>query len=351
MLRIVYLYAKFPPYQVPVIRELSQSRAQVTIVYWDNPGHAPYTPPSIDGDVRFIPRSSIDDHGLCGLLADRQPDIIVISGWQDKGYMRAVKPWRRTGTPVVIGFDEIWRGTLRQQIGRVVFPVWLKQFYSHAWVSGPRQYEFAKKLGFRDNRIINHLYSADTSHFQQFQIDSPSRLQNYPRSFLFVGRMVPDKGIDILAEGFDHYRNRLQGDWELVCVGNGPMSDRLRNRPGVTLHSYMSQSDLFQLMQSTGAFVLASRFDVSPLVVHEFASAGFPLILSDAVGNRLLFLIERFNGQLFQSGNAEALAKAMKKIDQMPTYQLVEMGKNSRMLSMAHNPKFVAASLLSVANG
>ena len=347
-MKILYLYSKIMPYQIPVIRELvSRYNAEVHVVYWDTKGNAPYVPPQMENTFIYR-RSELDDAQLKALVEKIAPQIIYVCGWQDMGYLRAIKEPRRNGVPIITGFDEIWRGTFRQRIGAWVFPYYLMHNYTHAWVSGPRQYEFAKKLGFKDQRILYHLYSGDTELFDRAASFLKEKAANYPKTFLFVGRMVPAKAIDTLAKGFEIYRKKYRGDWNLIGIGNGPLKQLLVDQPGVETYDFLDQSRILELLKRVGAFVMPSRFDVSPLVVHEFASAGLPLILSECIGNRLLFLIEQFNGYRFKTDDAEDLAKTMHKLSSRSTTDLVEMGQNSIQLSAAHNARFVAASLMSV---
>jgi glycosyltransferase involved in cell wall biosynthesis len=110
----------------------------------------------------------------------------------------------------------------------------------------------------------------------------------------------------------------------------------------------MNQNEIINMMQTVGAFTLASRTDVSPLVVHEFASSGLPLVLSDAIGNRQIFLIDGYNGYSFKSEDHIDLAYKMLKISSTSPQKLFELGVNSHKLSRIHNAEFVAASLMSI---
>ena len=338
------------PYQIPVLKEfVNKYNAEVHVVYWDTKGNAPYVPPIIENTV-FYARSKFKTQQLSELIEGIVPNIIYISGWQDKGYLKVVKPYKRKGIPIVTGFDEIWSGTLRQRIGAIIFPFFLYNYFTHAWVSGPRQYEFAKKLGFKDSHILYHLYSGNTELFNQGLQFLETKSKNYPKTFLFVGRFVPVKAIDVLVKAFKIYRSKYGGDWKLVCVGKGEMRNLLEGGEHIEIHDFLDQSAIFNMLEATGAFVLPSRFDVSPLVVHEFASAGLPLILSDSIGNKILFLIEKYNGFSFKKDNAEDLAIAMSKMSKKPVSELIEMGQNSFLLSNTHNAKFVAASFISLIN-
>jgi glycosyltransferase involved in cell wall biosynthesis len=346
-MNVLYLYAKIPPYQIPVIKELVENyKVKVHVVFWDTHGNAPFEPPKMN-NVYFYARSKFNYTSLKQLTLKINPQVIFISGWQDLTYLPIVVPFKLAGIPVVVGFDDIWSKKIRQKIGSFIFPVFRMLFYSHAWVSGPRQYEFSKRLGFKDSNIIYYLYSGDTKLFSNSFLQI-SRVNNYPKKFLFVGRFVHDKAIDILAEAFDIYKNKYNGQWKLMCIGTGELKYHLENTKDLEVFGYLTQEEIIKELENIGAFILPSRFDVSPLVVHEFASAGLPLILSENIGNRLLFLIDRFNGYVFNKNSASDLARKMDLLSNQSTENLLEMGKNSHHLSLQHNYRFVAASLMSV---
>jgi len=346
-MNVLYLYAKIPPYQIPVIRELVENyRAKVHIVFWDTHGNAPFEPPKMD-NVFFYARSKFNYASLKELTSKINPQIIFISGWQDLTYLPIVVPYKLAGIPIVVGFDDIWLKNIRQKIGAFIFPVFRLLFYSHAWVSGPRQYEYSKRLGFEDSNIIYFLYSGDTTLFSN-SFRKLSRRKEYPKKFIFVGRFVQDKAIDILAEAFNIYKNKYNGEWKLICIGTGEMNYLLENIRDLEVYGYLSQEEIIDELDNVGAFILPSRFDVSPLVVHEFASAGLPLILSENIGNRLLFLIDKFNGYVFKKNSASDLARKMDLLSKQSTEKLIEMGENSHNLSLQHNYRFVAASLMSL---
>lgn len=335
-------------YQIPVLRDyVVKYKMEVHVVYWNDAGNAPYIPDKIDGVV-YYKRSEHNLESLKSITEIVKPNLIFISGWQDKDYMKVVLPYKRKGIPVVMGIDDIWYGSLRQIVGALVFPFLFKKFYSHAWVSGPRQFEFARKLGFSNKNIIYNLYSGNTNLFQENITSLTSKLEVYPRKFLFVGRYVEAKAIDVLIKAFQIYQTQYNGDWELICVGKGPLESLIKEKKGVKVYDYLSQSEILSLLNEVGVFVLPSRVDVSPLVVHEFASAGLPLILSDSIGNRLTFLIDNFNGFSFIKDSATDLADKMNKISNLSQQKLVEMSYNSARLSTIHDTKFVSASFMSL---
>jgi glycosyltransferase involved in cell wall biosynthesis len=83
-------------------------------------------------------------------------------------------------------------------------------------------------------------------------------------------------------------------------------------------------------------------------VVHEFAAAGIPLILSDVVGSASTFLIPGLNGYSFMSNDAAGLADKMKYIINSSNDQLFAMSTVSHQLSQRITPQTSAANILSI---
>jgi len=347
-MNIVFLYAELMPNLISVIKTLITTySAQVHIVYWDLKKRTPYVPDAIEG-LTLYKRSQHGFREIKRVLADLNPDAIYVVGWMDYAYLAIVAMYRRRGVPVIVGFDDWWKGTLRQSIARVFSPILTKVLFSHAWVAGPRQYEYAKRLGFSDRNIIPNLLSCDTDLFNQAYQSLKTKRDDYPKVFLYIGRFSSEKGINLLAAGFEKYRTTLKGTWKLVCVGNGPLLNVLVGRPNIEVREFTSQSDLLKLMERSGIFVLTSLRDFSPLVVHEAACSGLPMILSSNVGNIPLFMIHNYNGVVFESGSVDDLAKAMHRISSKPSEELILMGKRSHELSRRINPEITSASFMSI---
>jgi glycosyltransferase involved in cell wall biosynthesis len=224
----------------------------------------------------------------------------------------------------------------------------VKRYFSHAWVAGPYQYEYARRLGFAKNDIIFNLLSGDTGAFGKGREYLTAKESNYPRTFLYVGNFRAVKGTDILVDAFRLYRTEYCGDWDLICVGNGEMRPLLDCVPGIAVREFSSQEDLVRLTRQAGVFVLPSRFDQWGVVVHEFAAAGMPLILSENVGASAIYMIEGFNGTVFRYNAPAELARAMHEMSKKSDAELLVMGHNSHTLAGRITPELVAASFLSV---
>ena len=352
-MNVLYLYSEVMGYNLPIFDQLANHYgASVAVIHWNNKKLTPFKPTALNGVV-FHDRSNFTSSSEMIEFADKfNPNIVYISGWQDKGYLPVVQHLKRKNIPIVMGLDSQWNGTLRQQAGaQLIRNIYKNRYFSYAWVPGPMQYEFASRIGFASNEIITNLLSCNSDLFSQAYADlNGSKAVSYPKKFIFVGRFSPHKGIDILIDAFRIYRNEYRGDWELACFGNGPLDGLLSKHPEITTYPFLSQAELINHAKSAGAFILPSRYEPWGVAVHEFATAGLPLILSDRVGARSQFLIEGFNGYAFCADSAQNLALKMHTLAQNEEHELIEMGRRSNRLAQHITPEITSASLMSVLN-
>lgn len=342
-MRIVFLYAEMVPSWIPTLKTLvANYQAEVIFVHWNGQqAKTPFVPPAIHG-VSFIPRSGLDSAEIQSLIYEKPTDIVVISGWMDKGYLSAVRKIKAQGVPIVACFDDWWIGSIRQKVGALVFPFHFRNFFSHAWVAGPRQYEFARRLGFDDGAIIHNLLTCDVDLFRA------AANPNEPKQdfFLYVGRFAEEKGIRTLAAANAILRGATPSP-PLRCYGNGPLEDILRES-GAEVHEFSDQPTLAKLMATARAVIVPSKRDFSPLVLHEATCAGAPVIVSDMVGNKDAYAINNWNSKVFKANRADSLADAIGHVSAWTADQCKLAGQRSLELSMNNSPSICAASLLSL---
>ena len=349
-MQILYLYSELVGYQIPILLEYVKSyNAQVHVVSWDKNKLKPYEPPIHDG-ITYYKRSEFDIKKLNELADSINPDIIYVSGWMDKGYLNVTKRFKKLGVPVVTAFDDIWEGRLRQRVGALIFPFTFAKCFSHAWVAGAYQYEFAARLGFKRDKIIFEMLSADIKLFEKGFEYLKEKSNDYPKCFLYAGNFRAVKGTDILIKAYNLYRKKYNGKWKLLCVGNGEMQNLLEGNGNIEVIGFSSQTELVNLTKRCGAFILPSRHEQWGLVVQEFAASGMPLLLSEAVGARPSFLIDQYNGYIFKNNSVEDMASAMHKLSQMKTDELVLMSERSNELSKRITPQSSAANFISIIN-
>ena len=184
------------------------------------------------GDVRGVSARSRNrrehtDAEIEAAVRAFQPDAILTSGWADKGYVKICKQMRKHGVPVIAGCDTQWKGSLRQHVASWVAPWHLHKAIKILWVTGERQATLARALGYDGACLWDGYYACDWERFALPLTSAPCSLTPAPPSFLYVGRYVPEKGIEALAEAYQMYQQQVEKPWPLVCAGAGPLKDML----------------------------------------------------------------------------------------------------------------------------
>jgi glycosyltransferase involved in cell wall biosynthesis len=347
-MKILYLYAEVMGYTMATIRELAERGNEVHVVHWDHKKQTPYKAPVVP-NVFMYNRSELSVEQLKKLAKNIAPVVTVVSGWMDRDYMSVAKQLRLEGLSVVVGFDAQWHGTLKQWLSVILSWIgYFHQFYSHAWVAGSYQFEYARRLGFEKKKIVYDLYSADLRLFNQaYNVSKDKKQNHYPHRFLFVGRFEPVKGLDVLLKAWQELGEK-KGDWELHLIGNGSQKAQSVATSGIVIKNFMQPEQLMQEVANAGCFLLPSRGEPWGVVVHEFAAAGLPLIVSDVVGAASAFLISGLNGYSFKVNDHKALAYRMSQIINMTDQELHTMAVSSHALTQRITPETSAGNLLSV---
>jgi glycosyltransferase involved in cell wall biosynthesis len=347
-MKILYLYSEVMGYTMATVRALVKAGAEVHIVHWNHKKLTHYQVPSYS-NIYIYERSAMDFAALKYLATDLDPEITVLSGWMDNDYLRVARHLRKREAIVITGLDGQWQGTLRQRIASISEKFgYLSRYYSHCWVAGNYQYEYARRLGFHKDAIVFDLLSADLTLFQSTYQNRLSEKQNhYPHRFLYIGRFEAIKGLEALLEAW-RILGQSKKDWELHLIGNGSLQSRLSKVPGIVVQDFMQPEELIQEVAKAGCFVLPSRREPWGVVVHELAAAGLPLILSNIVGAASTFLIPGLNGYTFKVNDPQSLAKKMKQIINTSDNDLAAMAAVSHQLSNRVTPQTSAANLLSL---
>lgn len=344
-MKILFLYSEIVSYQLPIFRQLvKEYGAEVHVIRWDFNLLKPKTIIDIPG-VYSHDRSSFNRKSLLQFALELNPDIVYISGWMDKGYLLAAFKLRRKSIPVVAGIDDKWFGTYKQRIGSILSKLIIKRFFiSHFWVSGYMQYEYAKRMGYRDNEIIFELLAVDFGD----ELNNGTSDRKNENNFLYVGNFRKVKGFDILIEAYKIYKEKLNGSWGLICVGIGELEGLAKDVANIEILLYASRDELIEIAKRASVLILPSRNDMWGVVVQEFVSLGKPLILSENVGARTLFLINNFNGRYFINNSPDKLADEMNYFSTLDSNQLEKMRINSLKLMNRTTVETSCANFMSI---
>lgn len=126
---------------------------------------------------------------------------------------------------------------------------------------------------------------------------------------LFVGRLSPEKGVDVLLDAW-----RQLPDIPLTIVGDGPERDRLAAMapPNVTFTGTLPRSEVEAHMLAAAVLVVPSIwYEPFGLVVAEAMATGLPVAAS-RIGALPELIEPGKTGALFEPGNRDDLMRAVR---------------------------------------
>ncbi len=343
--RILFLYTELAGYFISCLKKLSELYdVEIHVVHWQVNKEAPFKF-EFEKDLNFYEKSSFSNQQLNEKVKEIDPDFIYCSGWMDKDYLAVAKGFKKK-IPVVIGLDNQWTGSLKQKIACVVSRFTILNIFNYCWVPGQKQRKYAVNLGFKQERVLEGYYSADTDYFIKLgDACRPAKQAKYPHRLVFAGRYYSFKGIADLWEAFTAWQKEYPNDWELWCVGTGTVT--AVEHPKIKHLGFIQPEDFAPVIDGGGVFILPSHFEPWGVVLHEFAAAGFPLIASNAVGSAEAFIEDGKNGFTFKPCDIEELKKVLQKITSKTDEELLKMGALSREMALTITPERWAKTLMS----
>jgi glycosyltransferase involved in cell wall biosynthesis len=167
-----------------------------------------------------------------------------------------------------------------------------------------------------------------------------------PRFFLYVGRVVLEKGVFELLRAYGTLSEELKAEIGLVFVGEGPARAELMRRApdGVQFKGFAQRDELAGYYGLADAFVFPTHSDPWGLVVNEAMACGLPIVASSAAGCVADLVKDGWNGRVFPRRGVEELAVAMTALAHDADLRAI-MGQRSRERIAAYSPKACAAGI------
>ncbi|WP_444145181.1 glycosyltransferase family 4 protein, partial [Barnesiella intestinihominis] len=175
----------------------------------------------------------------------------------------------------------------------------------------------------RIERIHNGIHIADYTVTEQERLDAREAVRKEfslsadCRIITYVGRLSPEKGVEVLVDAF---RTLCISTENVACllVGDGVQREELQAR----INSYPCKEkiifagfrrDIKHLLAGSDVFVLPSHIETFSLSILQAFAAGTPCVASD-VGGTPEQILPRLNGLLFQDNDSTELASRLNEI-------------------------------------
>lgn len=345
----MFLYTELAEYTLTCLKTLKniEGVSQIATIHYPINAEAPFEFDFHEIGVFRNIQSFLSFAELKNYVEDFQPDKIVVSGWANKWYLRICLAFRKRSV-CILTMDNHWTGSVKQQMFARVFRISLIRVFQKIWIPGEPQLSYARKLGFKKHQILKGFYSCNTDlYFSMGSKYLSGKELKFPKRILCVARYIPQKNYESLWKAFVAWKESTDNDWELWCAGSGTDFDKRVRHPAIRHLGFVQKEQWNEIIAHTGIFVLPSIFEPWAVAVHEFAAAGYPLILSSKVGAATAFL-EKDNGWLFDPFDISRLIDIFTQMGTLSTNELIEMGCRSRKLAEKITPASWSHALLEI---
>ena len=147
------------------------------------------------------------------------------------------------------------------------------------------------------------------------QINSSSEKLLPKFSVIAVGRLVREKGFDLLLKAFSTVKKSYP-EWSLTILGEGSLRSELECLSQSldivnSVHFLGRVKNPYEYLQQADIFVMSSRFEGFPNALCEAMACGLPVISTDCPSGPPEIIRDGVDGILVKNENVEALTEAM----------------------------------------
>ncbi|MDR2143770.1 MAG: glycosyltransferase family 1 protein [Treponema sp.] len=148
--------------------------------------------------------------------------------------------------------------------------------------------------------------------------------------FLYVGRLSPEKGLDMLLHAIEEIETRFPGQAAFVFTGGGPYEENIRrkNFPGVVLTGFKTGRELSRIYASCDCFAFPSGTETFGNAPLEAIASGLP-VAGIAAGGVTEFLFHGKNALLCADGDQKTFTENLIAIMETKTLRR-ELAENGR---------------------
>lgn len=286
-------------------------------------------PVATQGQARYALRDWRKGGRIIRWLRDNNVRAVIASGYNDLCLIRVSLWCRRNSVPCFLWADSNVRSEFttrwRSLLKRVLLPRILRAC-AGVLVFGSLGAAYFRNYGVGSDRLFAVPVVPD---FNRYTAPSETairhararfRLPAGRRRFVFSGRLVDTKRVDLLIDAFTVLADE-RPEWDLLIVGDGPLGDALQQRVPKRLRGRVASVGFIDDDEVVGALfnladvlVLPSDREQWGVVVSEAAAAGLALVVSDVVGVGPELVKVGENGYVFQRGDAGDLLRCLRLI-------------------------------------
>ncbi len=342
--RAVVITEIIAPYRIPVFNALAQQKGLDLHVIFLSETDASLRQWRVSKDeIRFsyevLPswhfraagQNILLNRGLWSSLNRVSPGSVICGGYNYVASWEAQLWARRRGAAFVLWSESNAQDQRRGYAGVEFLKSYFLKRCDGFVVPGKASFEYLQTFGFpassmfvAPNAIDNCFFQREAENARRKGAALREKLNLPPRFILFVGRLVPEKGVFDLIEAYAKLEPELRSAVGLVFAGDGVSRAALMERakritPGaVCCPGFAQREDLARLYALSEALVLPTHSDPWGLVVNEAMACGLPIIVTSVAGCAADLVEDGWNGSVVPAGDSGRLSLAMSSLLRQP---------------------------------
>ena len=262
------------------------------------------------------------NRGLSRALRSARPDVILCGGYSYVASWQALAWARYHNVPFFLWSESVLQ---HRRSGHAIVEFLKNQFLRKCdgfVVPGTSAREYLLVQGINPgaiftapNAVANEFFGQAAALVRKEADTKRSELSLPERCFLFVGRLVREKGVLDLIAAYAKLDAATRRKVGLVFVGEGKARHELEAQalsisPGVVRFAgFVHREQLAAYYALAEALILPTHTDTWGLVVNEAMACSLPVVVSRVAGCTTDLIREQWNGMLVSAGDVPSPAR------------------------------------------
>lgn len=307
----------------------------------------------------FLPWNPLSSRKLRTKIKAFDPDVIHLHNWFFTASLAVITEAKKMNVPVVVTVHNFrllcpsatlyWDGNIHDEALISAFPwtavqhkVYRNSYFLTFWLAlsifihrKMKTFKMIDRYIFL-NPFMREIFLASsldlhrnqTSIKSNFLIEKTYEPSLKDDSYLFIGRLSEEKGIQTLIDAFSRYSKPL------TVIGDGPFKAQVmklaKNHKNIRyLGSLPPDLIIHHMLNSSALLVPSLWYEGMPMVILEAFACGLPVIASN-LGAMKTMINHESNGLLFEPGSVDDFILTLKKWNELPDSLKTYYGENAR---------------------
>ena len=366
--KILYFVSHPIQYQVPLINSLTKNNnIDLLVVYFSIFSFKKYFDIEFNKKIKYDTNLKFGynynyifkDHKsqnfisflkkFINIFLNFKPEIFWIHGYDDKYKLFSIFLAKVFKCKILLRGESNFLGRKNYKFyyfSRKIFFFFLDYFVDAYLAIGKKNKSFYRE--FVDKKKIFFVpYVVDNDFFKK----KNKIKKNKNLTFLFVGKLIEKKNIELLLRSFFNvFKNNDKVC--LIIVGDGPKLydlKKLYNFKNIYFAGFVNQSKIFKFYSRSHIFILPSNYEPWGLATNEAMLFSNVLLLSSNVGCAYDFIKKNINGLIFKNNSQKDLEKCLYRLYSLRK-KIILMGKTSSQIINKWSVNFATNNFIKIIN-